>query len=378
MASVRSGKVLPDRSKLESLDGSNYHRWSQKLFIFFEQLEVDYVLTTAAADVAAVAEAVAGNVAGAVAGTVAGAARAVAGAVTGATTTTAVAAADKFKKDNKTIHEHLLNHMNNSLFDFFVTKKSAKIMWDTLESRYGGDDAGRKKYVVGKWLQFQMADDKSIMDQVHEYKNLVANVLSEGMKMCEILQTNLLLEKFPPFWSDYRNHLKHKKKDLTLQEMISHMRIEKANKQNDKLSSQLVNSVKANLIESSGVNKDRFKGKGKQVAQERVQKNKGFQFKSPDGRIEKIKDIVEANLVENKSDWVLDTRAYRHFCSNRNPFHEFHDSTDGEFVFMGNSATVEVLGKGKILLKLTFDKTLSLSDVLYVPSLRRNLISGSY
>ena len=31
-------------SKIEPLDGSNYRRWSQKLLILFEALEVDYVL----------------------------------------------------------------------------------------------------------------------------------------------------------------------------------------------------------------------------------------------------------------------------------------------------------------------------------------------
>ncbi|MDV3146714.1 MAG: Ty1/Copia family ribonuclease HI [Sweet potato little leaf phytoplasma] len=44
---------------------------------------------------------------------------------------------------------------------------------------------------------------------------------------------------------------------------------------------------------------------------------------------------------------------------------------------MGNSATAGVLGKGKVLLKLTSGKILSLNDVLYVPSLRRNLVFGS-
>lgn len=41
-----SNNVLLDLSKLEPLNGTNYRRWSsQKLLIFFEQLEVDYVLT---------------------------------------------------------------------------------------------------------------------------------------------------------------------------------------------------------------------------------------------------------------------------------------------------------------------------------------------
>jgi len=37
--------------------------------------------------------------------------------------------------------------------------------------------------------------------------------------------------------------------------------------------------------------------------------------------------------------------------------------------------TTPVLGKGKVLLKLTSGKTLVLSDVLHVPSIRVNLIS---
>ena len=35
------------------------------------------------------------------------------------------------------------------------------------------------------------------------------------------------------------------------------------------------------------------------------------------------------------------------------------------------------MDKGKVFLKLTSEKTLSLNNVLYVPSLRRNLVSGA-
>ena len=79
------------------------------------------------------------------------------------------------------------------------------------------------------------------------------------MKMCEILQANVLLKKFPPSWSDYRNHLKHKMKDLKQQDLISHMRTEEANRLKDKLASKNLNSVNANLVEFSFVNKDMIK-----------------------------------------------------------------------------------------------------------------------
>ena len=70
----------------------------------------------------------------------------------------------RFDKDNKTMRGHLLNHMMNLLFDLFVIQKQAKVIWNALENRYGGDDARRKKYVVGKWLQFRMVDYKPMMD----------------------------------------------------------------------------------------------------------------------------------------------------------------------------------------------------------------------
>ncbi|KAL0423070.1 UNVERIFIED_CONTAM: hypothetical protein Sradi_0841800 [Sesamum radiatum] len=177
-------RTLPDLSKMEPLDGTNFKRWSQ-LLIFFEQLEVDYVLFTDPPEITT---------------------------QTMDTSTAIVTTSQtdssrredelkaKYEKDNRTVRGHLLNYMTNTLFDLFVNHKSARTIWNTLESRYGGDDAGRKKYVAGKWLQFQIVDGKSIMDQVHEYENIVADVLNEDMKMCEILQANVLLEKFPPSW----------------------------------------------------------------------------------------------------------------------------------------------------------------------------------
>ncbi|KAL0370798.1 UNVERIFIED_CONTAM: hypothetical protein Sangu_0397900 [Sesamum angustifolium] len=256
------------------------------------------------------------------------------------------------------------------------------------------------------------------MDQIHECENLVADVLSEDMKMCEILQANVLLKKFPPSWNDYRNYLTHKKRDLTLQELISHMRTEEANRLKDKKISNSSFSINANLVEPSKSSKDKFQHKGKKFKKNvqqkshkendgKIQKNKchcyccgktGYKAyqcyqrkdqqktnqkqNTPQLNLAEIEKIIaavvlEANLVENKMDWILDTGASKHFCANNDLFQEFHEASNGECVFMGNSATAGVMGKGKVLLKLTSGKTLALLNVLYVPSLRGNLISGS-
>ena len=44
---------------------------------------------------------------------------------------------------------------------------------------------------------------------------------------------------------------------------------------------------------------------------------------------------------------------------------------------MGNSASSAVEGQGKVLLKMTSGKQLTLNNVLYVSKIRKNLVSGS-
>ena len=141
-----------------------------------------------------------------------------------------------------------MNHMTNPLFYLFVTFRSTKITWEKLEVMYEADGARKKKYVVGKRLRFHFTDDKPIMEQVHVFKNLCAEMVSENMKMCEIIHANVLIEKFSPSWSNYRCQLRHKKKDLTLQELISHMTTEEANPLKDIMDSLPLNYSKANLV----------------------------------------------------------------------------------------------------------------------------------
>ena len=41
-------------------------------------------------------------------------------------------------------------------------------------------------------------------------------------------------------------------------------------------------------------------------------------------------------------------------------------------MFMGNFATSDIQGQGKVVLKMTYGKELTLKNVLYVPEIRKN------
>ena len=75
-------------------------------------------------------------------------------------------------------------------------------------------------------------------------------------------------------------------------------------------------------------------------------------------------------MVTNMNDWVVDSGATRHMCGNRSAFTSYTTIKEGdEQVFMGNSISTPVIGKGKLLLKLISGKVLALSDVFHVPDI---------
>ncbi|RVW36697.1 hypothetical protein CK203_035112 [Vitis vinifera] len=75
-------------------------------------------------------------------------------------------------------------------------------------------------------------------------------------------------------------------------------------------------------------------------------------------------------MVTNMKDWVVDYGATRHICGNGTAFTSYTTVKEGEKqVFMGDSRSTPMIGKGKVLLKLIFGKVQALSDVLPVPDI---------
>ena len=73
----------------------------------------------------------------------------------------------------------------------------------------------------------------------------------------------------------------------------------------------------------------------------------------------------------------MDTGATHHICADRKMFTSYSIMDNSEQLFMGNSSTSNVEGQGKIFLKMTSGKEPTFNNVLHVPDLHKNLVSGS-
>ena len=86
--------------------------------------------------------------------------------------------------------------------------------------------------------------------------------------------------------------------------------------------------------------------------------------------------ISEVNLVGGDTkEWWMDTGSTCHVCIDQNLFSSYHPVDNGEEIFMRNSSTSKVVGKGKVILKMTSGKKLTLNEVQYVLDIRKNLVS---
>ena len=87
--------------------------------------------------------------------------------------------------------------------------------------------------------------------------------------------------------------------------------------------------------------------------------------------------VTEAFVAEDQVEWWIDTNATRHISGNRNSFKTYELVGDGKIVYIENSSSTKVVGKGTVELKFTFEKIVTLMDVLHVPDIRKNLVLGT-
>ncbi|GJZ35132.1 zinc finger, CCHC-type containing protein, partial [Tanacetum coccineum] len=80
--------------------------------------------------------------------------------------------------------------------------------------------------------------------------------------------------------------------------------------------------------------------------------------------------------VTTTDDWWYDSGATTYVCNNRDLFKTYKETADGHEVMMGDNHTSKVIGSGNVEIQFTSGKKLTLMNVLHVPNIRKNLVSG--
>ncbi|XP_073138849.1 uncharacterized protein [Henckelia pumila] len=111
---------------------------------------------------------------------------------------------------------YVLNGLADSLYNVYCEKKTTKELWESLDRNYKTEDAGAKKFLVGRFLDFKMVDSKPVIIQVQEIQVILHEIHAEGMTLRESFQLEAIVEKLPPAWKDFKNYLKHKQNEMNV------------------------------------------------------------------------------------------------------------------------------------------------------------------
>lgn len=84
--------------------------------------------------------------------------------------------------------------------------------------------------------------------------------------------------------------------------------------------------------------------------------------------------MVTTNCDEECSSWYLDAECSNHMTGNRDWLIDLDSSVKSSVRFVDNS-TIAAEGIGKVMITQKDGKTAYMHDVLYVPSMKNNLLS---
>ncbi|GKB62087.1 hypothetical protein Tco_0918273 [Tanacetum coccineum] len=109
--------------------------------------------------------------------------------------------------------------------------------WDNddyaAEAKYMVEDASSKKFLISNFTNYKMTDSRPVLEQYNELLGIHGRFTQHKINLDEAIQVSCIIDKLPPSWKDFKHTLKHKKEELTLVELGSHLYIEKSLKVQD-------------------------------------------------------------------------------------------------------------------------------------------------
>ncbi|KAL0453039.1 UNVERIFIED_CONTAM: hypothetical protein Slati_1282000 [Sesamum latifolium] len=328
---------------------------------------------------------------------------------------------ENYNNDAFKCRYYLLNCLSDNFYDYYDrTYSTAKKIWKALQSKYDTEEAGAKKYTASRFFRFQMVDNKSVADQAQDFIMIVGELRSEDIKIGDNLVVCGIIDKLPPSWKEFQKTMRHKQKETTLETLIMRICMEEEARGQDALmqppeSSTQPITTKVNLVSSNNIapnsHRNTYLKPKKKVFKKNYgkfpKKNNGnvqaqdqnprvcyvcgksghiarfckFRKREPAPQANLIEEpfvamITDIHVVESVDRWWADSGANRHVCYDKNWFKVYTPFDEPRTIMLGDSHTTQVLGIGEVELKFTSGRILTLKDVLYTPSMRKNLMSS--
>ncbi|XP_070044824.1 uncharacterized protein [Nicotiana tomentosiformis] len=94
---------------------------------------------------------------------------------------------ESWKHSDFLCKNYILSGLEDDLYNVYSNMETSKQLWIALERKYKTEDAGLKKFVAAKFLDYKIVDSK---------------IFIEGLVINEAFQVASMIEKLPPLWKN--------------------------------------------------------------------------------------------------------------------------------------------------------------------------------
>ncbi|KAL5850870.1 hypothetical protein ACOSQ4_008883 [Xanthoceras sorbifolium] len=284
----------------------------------------------------------------------------------------------------------------------FSKETSASKLWKALEDKFLKKSGHNKLYLKKKLFRFSYQSGTTMNDHITAFNKAVADLMNLDETFKDEDLALMLLFSLPDKYTFIEAMLLHGKEKVSLSEVCSTLYSHELRKKDREESKKA--EVVAEALVARGRPQGQKKGiRGRSRSKGRPSKDecafcreKGHWKKDCPklknrGKDDKGKAVAESCVAEysdedsdlslvvttstRRSDkWLFDSACNQHICHIREWFSEFKE-VDGGVVYMGNDTYCETTGIGSIYLKNHDGSTRVLTEVRYVPDMKKNLIS---
>lgn len=316
------------------------------------------------------------------------------------------------KRNGKAMHI-ISSSLEPSQLELLITCESAADMWSKLVSIHEQKSATNKLLLMTKFHDYRMSSSDTVTQHIAKIENMARQLRDVGERVSDITIMAKIIGSLPSKYSAFITAWDSVDPDRQTQAYLTERLIKEEARMttNDEAASALAatSARERNTSQEEQREKTQQQGGSSQQQRRSVEcfycHNKGHIARSCRKRQRDINQNksktknnnhakpgnsnlgafsatsadhgVEFLNYDPRDVWLLDSGASKHMTNRREWFSELRQSR-GESIKLGDDATCQVEGTGTILIQRYVDgkwESGRLEDVLYIPTLRKNLFS---
>ncbi|KAH9770104.1 hypothetical protein KPL71_012259 [Citrus sinensis] len=272
-------------------------------------------------------------------------------------------------------------------------------LWAKLENLYMTKSLANRLYIKMKMFSLKMIEGASLNEHIDEFNKVCDELETINEGLSDESKALLLISSLPKSYEHFVDALLYGRQTFSLEEVKSALGTKKLKDKQDNPESE----SSEGLIERGRPEKRESKGKKQGISKfkqrnlkcfhchkegnfkidcpERKNKNKETKKRTENAAIATEEEcsfetagVLIATSQKPQGQWVLDLGCTFHMCPNRSYFTTYQ-SCDGGMVLMGSNSMCKVVGIETISLRMFDGVVRELTQVKFVPELKRNLIS---